>query len=321
MLKSNMSTLSAPPRRQWLDAPPVPLAVAALTGVIFAFVGYRTLVSGYPYEDAYILFRYARHLAAGDGIVFNVGGPHAEGATDFLWMVTLAGLNRFGIDVAIAAVMLNAAGAALLAYLLCRTLQGSGGGVAKMLAYVLVIPVVVLSGAALAAYGGFSAMLYSALVVLLLHVVVRGGPRARLSIPFLALTLALFRPDGVVLGATFVVGGAFAAKRSAEGESALRSYLFASALSGLLGIVYFAWRWHYFGLLLPLPLYVKAHPNLSEKAAPFPGWLQRVFTTFPGLGPNVEWLLGSGVLLMCGLALGGAALVLRLDRVEWRAHA
>jgi len=46
------------------------------------------LTLGHPHEDAYILFRYAENLAAGHGIVFNVGGPRAEGATDFLHLLT-----------------------------------------------------------------------------------------------------------------------------------------------------------------------------------------------------------------------------------------
>jgi arabinofuranosyltransferase len=315
MLRREMATVAR--GRRWLDEPSVMVAVGVVAGAIFAVLGHRALASGYPYEDAYILFRYARHLAEGHGIVFNVGGPHTEGATDFLWMTMLAGLARLGVDIAVAAVVLNAAGAVLLASLFCRSLATDAvGGGARSLAYVLAIPAVVLSGAALAAYGGFSSMLYSALVVLLLHVSIHGRGRARQAIPLLAVTLALFRPDGLILGATFALIGAVAAKR--EGE--LRPYLVATAVSVLAGVGYFAWRWHYFGLLLPLPLYVKAHPSLSAKAEHFSPWMKRLFTILPGLGANVEWLLGSGVLYILGLVVLGRVIAFRADRAAWRGY-
>jgi hypothetical protein len=91
----------------------------AIIPACLAFVGtwirgIGQLYTRHPHEDAYILFRYAEHLAAGLGIVYNPGGPPTEGATDFLWLVLLAGLVRAGADVAVAAVWLNALGAALL---------------------------------------------------------------------------------------------------------------------------------------------------------------------------------------------------------------
>ena len=51
-----------------------------------------------PEEDAAILMRYSRHLAAGHGIVWNVGEPPVDGATDFLFMVLLAGLHAAGLS-------------------------------------------------------------------------------------------------------------------------------------------------------------------------------------------------------------------------------
>src|SRR4030042_5919372 len=49
-----------------------------------------------PFEDAAMLMRYADHLAKGDGIVWNVGEAPVDGATDFLFMVSSAGLINLG---------------------------------------------------------------------------------------------------------------------------------------------------------------------------------------------------------------------------------
>lgn len=38
-------------------------------------------------DDAVIFFVYARNMAAGHGIVYNVGGPHVEGASSFLYLL------------------------------------------------------------------------------------------------------------------------------------------------------------------------------------------------------------------------------------------
>jgi len=45
-------------------------------------------------EDAFIGFRYSCNLAEGYGLVFNIG-KHVEGYSNFLWIVLLAGINRF----------------------------------------------------------------------------------------------------------------------------------------------------------------------------------------------------------------------------------
>src|SRR5688500_14402398 len=71
------------------------VVLAASAGAWFT-LGMLTLLRGHPEEDAYIMFRYAEHVAQGRGIVFNPAGPPAEGATDFLWMVMLSALTWLG---------------------------------------------------------------------------------------------------------------------------------------------------------------------------------------------------------------------------------
>ena len=51
-----------------------------------------------PAEDAVILWAYSRNLALHGVISYFAGGPAVEGATDFAWMVCVAGAIRCGID-------------------------------------------------------------------------------------------------------------------------------------------------------------------------------------------------------------------------------
>jgi len=50
-----------------------------------------------PFEDAAMLMRYSDHLAHGYGIVWNIGEHPVDGATDFLFMVSVAALMKIGI--------------------------------------------------------------------------------------------------------------------------------------------------------------------------------------------------------------------------------
>ena len=72
-------------------------AVAVLLGA-----GVWLLVRAHGYtawtdDDAFISFRYARNLATGNGLVYNVG-ERVEGYTNFLWTVLLASLRHLDTD-------------------------------------------------------------------------------------------------------------------------------------------------------------------------------------------------------------------------------
>src|SRR5436305_11085379 len=79
------------------------MAVVAL-GAVLAFCALQTLrVARHPEEDAAMLLRYARHLAQGQGIVWNVGEKPVDGATDFLYLLAVAAVTRAGLGVESAA--------------------------------------------------------------------------------------------------------------------------------------------------------------------------------------------------------------------------
>src|SRR6185437_4110074 len=56
-------------------------------------------------DDSFISFRYARNLAHGNGLVWNVG-ERVEGYTNFLWTVIAAGAIRAGLHPGQAALVL-----------------------------------------------------------------------------------------------------------------------------------------------------------------------------------------------------------------------
>ena len=280
------------------------LCFAASAGTFFTF-GFLTLRRGHPEEDAYIMFRYAEHVAHGRGIVFNPLGPRAEGATDFLWMVMLSALDALGIDVAVASVLLNALGAGIAAVILAMAVDAAKLPRGLRLPWLaLTTACVPFLSSAMAAYGCFSSMLYAAIAVSAMHVCVRGRPGAVRLLPVLVLTLGLFRPDGVVLAAPVALLGAVRAR--ALGLA--RPYLYGIGAVALGGAAYFLWRYSYFGLPLPLPLYVKSRIGDIDKLASYPEVVRAIAKVMPGLGANLHWFAiggvsGAGLVIAASLGL------------------
>ena len=248
----------------------------AVVGVLYFAVAMSVLAFGFPAEDAFILFRFAANVARGFGIVFSPGGPHAEGATDFLWMLSLAAARGLGFDVAVAAALLNAVGCAACASLFLR-----GGGRVSWLE-MLALGWLLCSPPAMAGYVGFGTMPFCALALWMALTCAEGSGRALAAIPLAGLALTLLRPDGGFLALGFC---ALATWRVREGKVYARPFVAAAVLAAVLGAAYFAWRVSYFTEPLPLPMYVKRH-----------------FQGHPGLSATLEW--AKSVLPTCALLVG-----------------
>ena len=147
------------------------LLVPLVAFAAYLAIGLRTLFVVHPAEDAYIMFRYVENFVAGRGIVFNPGGPRAEGATDFLWFALLSAFAKAGVNVAVAACVLNALGAALASFVCVAAVRASPvRGPWALLLSLFSLPLLVVGGA-FAGYFGFSAMLYSALALYVLSLI------------------------------------------------------------------------------------------------------------------------------------------------------
>ena len=200
-----------------------------------------------PAEDAVILFEYSRNLARHGAITYTAGGPHVEGATDFAWMVLLAGAERCGLPAFWACAVANVAALAGLGVVLAR-LAGKRASAGRVLA---VAGAAALFRQIFAAASGFAVLPDALWMALLVLAVVRRRPAAA---SLLALVVCLFRPDGVVFAGPLLAGMVW----QARGGGAWRAAGWVTALFLAPGLVYFVWRWQYFGELLPLPFLVKA---------------------------------------------------------------
>jgi len=236
------------------------IGISSILGLTFLTSALLILTFGHLHEDAYILFQYSKKLAIGQGIVFDLVSGPTEGATDFLWMASLAFLHYLGLDLGSSAALLNSFGIFLIAYVILKLCNKFDWRASSSLFLVL------FSGGFSAALGGFSTLAYGGLIMLFGYSLIHKRFKI-LSV--LSLIIPLFRPDGVLI----VLGGVFVAFFGANKEQrrALFFYLVPVVIAGF---SYFFWRYSYFESLLPLPLLVKAQTD----------------KLFEGLYPNFNWL-------------------------------
>lgn len=224
-----------------------------------------------PAEDAAMLMRYAQHVAAGHGIVWNVGEAPMDGATDMLPMLAAAGITRLGASPEAAV-----KGLALAAHLalVCLIWVAARRRFAAPPWIALLASLLVLwSPGLLYASVGFVTSVFALAAAVLWLLVLEPDPqgeardgagvslgRRDVACAIAALVLGLVRPDGVLLA--WIIIGAFVVVR---GRGALRLARTAAIVYAIAGGAYFAWRWWYFGHPLPTPYYRKGsfqlHPD------------------------------------------------------------
>lgn len=228
--------------------------------LIVVSLGYSFLLFDYnaaPFEDAAMLMRYASHLARGYGIVWNIGEAPVDGATDFLFMVSVAALAKLGIGVGRSVRLLTLVShllTILLIYWVNRRLWGAkrlpaawsalylaaGPGFAYVIAY-FGTPFFALSIALTWTLGLLLALRRSAPLWL------------EVAFAFSALLSGLVRPEGVIL-ATLILLAVLLLRGWKDSERL--SFIFLMVFL-LLGGAYFLLRWQYFGHPLPNPFYKK----------------------------------------------------------------
>ncbi|MCS6840891.1 MAG: hypothetical protein RMJ54_16985 [Roseiflexaceae bacterium] len=296
------------------QATPARIGLAALA----ALVGYSGVIWPLAFtDDAFISFHYARNLVAGHGLVFNPG-ERVEGYTNFLWTM-LAALTIWlggdpvfwgyaaGIGIGLAIV--------LVVYRVGASLISPAWGLAAALLTASSQSLLVYTARGAGMETGFFALL-----ILLGSGVYLSAYRIHSSQRYIVAGVifalaALTRPEGVmVFGLT--VGHALIAVIVGESHAgvslihnvrlAVRSALpFIGSFLGLFA-PYFAWRWQYYGDLLPNTFYAKTGGGVQQ-------WLR-------GLDYGADFaLVFGGPLLLLAAAAPLAALADRSSRSAWRA--
>ena len=191
------------------------LTAAALAAALGFFLQRERLIAGpvgllgFPLDDSWIHFQFARNVAEGHGFAYNPGVP-VSGSTAPLWTLLLAGLFKAGGAYpawAKAAGVAAALGAAWLARRLCLTWTGDAAlGLTAALVTAWSAPMV---------WGALSGMEVT-LAALLVTAALAAHAAGRLPIAAALAGLAvLARPESVLLVPLLWLAGPLTARRSA----------------------------------------------------------------------------------------------------------
>ena len=232
-------------------------------------------------DDAFISYRYARHLVEGHGLVWNVG-ERVEGYTNFLWvMIEAAGLGLGMAPERLAPSLGIASGFAVLAALAWVTARERGFGDPLVFA----APMALAVNRSFAAWSssGLETSFFTLLAVLgslaLIRELDRDTPRPWLASLILGLA-ALTRPEGVLF---FAVGALALVADARSWRRAARSFsLYALPFIALFG-GHMLWRYAYYGFWLPNTFYAKVSGLWWEQSA---FYFELLFATYP-----IAWLL------------------------------
>ena len=275
-----------PARFDWRDGAAGLLLLLFVGWYVWAELDLR----GRPEEDAAMLMRYSRHLAAGHGIVWNLGETPVDGATDFLFMVVLAAVHGLGLSLETSARAIGLFAHAATVWLVfwgARRLFGASRE------WALVPAVFIGLGPGLRHLaGGYGTPLFALTAtvtwVLACHLArADSGREARPALAFAlaALVMGLARPEGVFLGGFMLL--AVLVDRGGRGTRAILTRFLVVFLT--LGLLYFLWRWQYFGYPLPNPFYKKGGGTLYWHS------LRQSWKNLWALGWPFLWLVPTGL--------------------------
>ena len=222
-------------------------------------------------EDAFITFRYAQNLFAGNGFVWNVGEAPVEGYTNFLWLLISTGVLAIGADLPAASQWLGVvASIAVMAFVY------DFGRLLGWTSRFAVVPCLALACSgpfATWATSGMETNFFTCWIVGATYFCARflttfGARDAWLSSGCLLLA-SLTRPEGVMIAG--IVGGAMLlASANHSGTSkqgsgtAIAKSLVPLAAYAVLVAIYIAWRWSYFGYPLPNTFYAKTGGGVAQ---------------------------------------------------------
>ncbi|HET6401625.1 MAG TPA: hypothetical protein VFH95_09525 [Candidatus Kapabacteria bacterium] len=257
--------------------------IAGIVGIVIAVAAWQ-FRAHFPFDDTFISFRYAEHVASGYGLVWNIGAPHTEGFTNLLFVLLLAAARFITPDLLIVSQILGLAftiATGLIIFSIAARVRDRQAGLLAIAFYWLT-PLTWIN-----AMSGMETSLFVMLCALAILLANRNQLFAAYGAAFLA---TLTRPEGVLLGAIiFIAAAGFEPLFRGSILHILKGTATKAAIAFVIALgLYALWKWWYFGDLLPNSFYVKV--------------LASTHSVFPGL-QYVRLFVGSALVLV-GLSLG-----------------
>ncbi len=262
---------------------------------VVAWIPYSLLTYRFWYnnDDAFISFRYAKNWAMGYGVRYNVGVQQPEeGYSNFLWVALCALIEYLELDVTFWAPMIGFACGSLLLYFVFRTMRRDFD-MEIGVAFSITLGLGLFPPYALWSTGGMATIAFALSAFATTYfLVLRSAGIAPYRGALAGVAMALLRTEGIAWALLIALLGIVTRRMKREG--AWRPVAVYVAIVGAAFSVYFAWRYSYYQVLFPNPVYAKV-----------------------GLGPEVV-LRGSRYVATFALTFLSPLLLLPAGYVAWR---
>jgi arabinofuranosyltransferase len=256
------------------------MAWGLLALVILAVaIAWYVLAGDYAWDDAFISFRYSRNLVNGYGLVWNPGGEHTQGYTNFLFVVLVAGGMKLGMSPLLAASVLNTVGLLFVV--------ATFGTLSRALLpghrWAWIIPPLALAFLPLVSFNMATRMetvFWSGLVL----VAILAAPRAvhTQRYPYIYGSLILFFLGTLTRPETIIVAALILLYLLIRIPARMRVHVVVAAgILGVAGLVYLYWANWYFGDFLPNSFYVKINRPGTLPGLDYVIGLLRYFAALP----------------------------------------
>jgi hypothetical protein len=215
----------------------------------------------FPFDDTFISFRYAEHLATGHGLVWNIGGAHTEGYTNFLFILLLAACRIVTGNLLAASQIIGLIATIVTSvsiFRLAATVRNTTAGsvAAGLFALAPLTWINALSGMETSLFVMWVALACNACVYL------QKASTMPYATPFIFATLAtLTRPEGALLAAIVTIVLIGRDRQSTKVVLINCFFCFVLPLA-----LYALWKYWYFGDLLPNSFYVKVSESSKRLA-------------------------------------------------------
>jgi hypothetical protein len=268
---------------------------AVTTFFVIAEHGARRMGHHVP-DDAVTSMQYAKNLAHGHGLVFNLG-ERVDGYTNFLWVLFMTPLyalcEALGVPFVPFMTHVGAWFGAACVGLLVIVARGSLGRAFPVVVAALFC--VVDNAFSTWSVLGLETHLVAFLMLLALYLTHTSGPRRGVAVGLVLLGLHLTRPDAALFGVAWVASELLeTALLRRAGDSAFRRRLRDVALALAVWVplyaAYFAWHYWYYGAPFPNTYYVKLGGGID-------GWA-RGATYLREYFEQREWLPALAVLAL-----------------------
>jgi hypothetical protein len=223
-----------------------------LTALVYGI--YRVIQLHWVCDDAFISFRYAKNLVAGNGLVFNVG-ERVEGYTNFLWTIIISLGMLLKLDPVPLSMILGGVSylftALLAAYASYRLFSGSGHR--ALFVPVAAMSILVFHDYHIFATSGLETSWTAALITLgFVLLIFANSPKSLLYGGVVLVAAAMSRPDALlfyVMAIPFVL---------LLGKPVFRRLLLYLAPGVLIYLPYWILRYLYYGYPFPNTYYAKS---------------------------------------------------------------